>query len=51
MQRAALGAAIVITALVLLPRASAAQKPEKQATAEQDGEQVRLVYEDSAPAD
>lgn len=51
MQRAALGAAIVTTALVLFPRASAAQKPEEQATAEQDGEQVRLVYEDSAPAD
>lgn len=50
MNRAALGAAIVTTALVLFPRASAAQKPEKVAVA-QVGEQVLLVYEDSAPLD
>ena len=50
MSSAALGAAIVTTALVLFPRASAAQKTEKLAVA-QDGEQVLLVYEDSAPPD
>ncbi len=50
MSSAALGAAIVTTALVLFPRASAAQKTGKLAAA-QDGEQVLLVYEDSAPPD
>jgi hypothetical protein len=51
MQPAALCAAIVTTALLLLPRASAAQKAEKQAPAEQGSEEVLLVYEDAAPAD
>jgi len=50
MSSAALGAAIVTTALLLFPRASAAQKTEKLAVVP-DGEQVLLVYEDSAPAD
>jgi hypothetical protein len=50
MKSAALGAAMVTTALVLIPRASAAQKPEKGA-ATQEAEQVLLVYDDSAPAD
>jgi hypothetical protein len=50
MKPAALGAAIVTTALVFLPRASAAQKADRAAVA-QGGEQVLLVYEDSAPPD
>jgi hypothetical protein len=50
MQRAALSAAIVTTALGLLPCTSAAQKAEKSGPA-LDGEQVLLVYEGSAPAD
>lgn len=50
MHGAALGAAIVTTALLLLPRASAAQDPERAETTEQDGEQVLLVYDASAPA-
>jgi hypothetical protein len=50
MRSAALGAAIVTTALVFFPRASAAQKTDKVAAAE-GGEQVLLVYEDSAPPD
>lgn len=45
MRPAALGAAVVTTALVLLPRTSAAQKTEKVA----GGEQVLLLYEDNAP--
>lgn len=50
MSAAALGAAIVTTALVFFPRASAAQKSDKMA-AVASGEQVLLVYEDSTSPD
>jgi hypothetical protein len=50
MRSAALGAAIVTTALVFFPRASAAQKTDKVA-ADQGGEQVLLLYEESPPPD
>jgi hypothetical protein len=51
MKRAALGAAFVTTALVLVPRASAAQAKTSAGAPVADSEAVSLLYEDSPPAD
>ena len=51
MKRAALGAAFVTTALVLVPRASAAQTKTSSGAPVADSEAVSLLYEDSPPAD
>ena len=51
MKRAALGAAFVTTALVLVPRASAAQTKTIGSAPVADSEAVSLLYEDSPPAD
>ena len=51
MKRAALGAALVTTALVLVPRASAAQTKTSSGAPVADSEAVSLLYEDSPPAD
>jgi hypothetical protein len=51
MKIAALGAAVVTTALVLFPRASAAQSQASPGAPDGDSEAVSLLYEDSPPAD
>ena len=51
MNRAALGAAIVTTALVLVPRASAAQtSASSEALSAEESEAVSLAFDDGAPA-
>jgi hypothetical protein len=51
MNIAALGAAVVTTALVLISRTSAAQSQATTGAPDGDSESVSLLYEDSPPAD